>query len=130
MSKSHGTEANGANGAEANGHAHGQSATPNIDPAAHADDTMAKVLTVGVIGLAVALWEVALIPGMIIGAGAMLVPEILPKLADGAQPMFRWAVRGAYNTGKKARHAFAEAQEQVHDIVAEANIEAARPPAA
>jgi hypothetical protein len=130
MSKNNGTETNGAHGAEETDHAHHHPAKPKIDPANQPDDIMAKVLTVGVIGVAAALWEVALIPGMIIGAGAMLVPAILPKLADGVQPMFRWAVRGAYNTGQKARHAFAEAQEQVHDIVAEANADAVRPPAA
>lgn len=89
------------------------------------DHMMTKVATVGVIGVAAALVEVALVPGIIIGIGAMLVPSVLPKIADGVQPAFRSVVRGAYHVGQKARHAFAEAQEQVHDIVAEVDAEKA-----
>jgi hypothetical protein len=89
------------------------------------DDMVTKVATVGVIGVAAALVEVALVPGIIIGIGAMLVPSVLPKIADGVQPAFRSIVRGAYHVGQRARHAFAEAQEQVHDIVAEADAEKA-----
>lgn len=86
-------------------------------------DLMTKAVTVGVIGVGVALFEAALIPGMIIGVCAMLAPKALPKIGATVQPAFRSAVRGAYKVGQKARHAFAEAQEQVHDIVAEANAE-------
>jgi len=78
-----------------------------------------------VIGVAAALVEVALVPGILIGIGAMLVPSVLPKIVDGVQPAFRSVVRGAYHVGQKARHAFAEAQEQVQDIVAEVDAEAA-----
>lgn len=127
MSKSHETEANSVDSAETIHEAHAEAVTPNAEAAKPCDDTMTKVVTVGVVGVVAALWEAALIPGMIIGVGAMLVPAALPKLAETAQPMFRWAVRGAYSAGQKARHAFAEAQEQVHDIVAEAD--AVRPPA-
>jgi hypothetical protein len=86
-------------------------------------DFMTKAVTVGVIGVGVALFEAALIPGMIIGVCAMLAPKALPKVSASVQPAFRSAVRGAYKVGQKARHAFAEAQEQVHDIVAEAHAE-------
>jgi hypothetical protein len=90
-------------------------------------DLMTKAVTVGVIGVGVALFEAALIPGMIIGVAAMLAPKALPRIGAGMQPAFRSAVRGAYKVGQKARHAFAEAQEQVHDIVAEANAETGSP---
>ncbi len=85
------------------------------------DDLVAKATTVGVIGVGVALLDMALIPGMILGVGAMLVPKLLPRL----EPAFRWTVRGAYQLGQKTRHAFAEAHEQVQDIVAETKATAA-----
>ncbi len=115
------TAVNGAAG----DHAHAEPAAAPSTGWTAPDDMMTKVATVGVIGVAAALVEVALVPGIIIGIGAMLVPKVMPKIADGVQPAFRSVVRGAYHVGQKARHAFAEAQEQVHDIVAEADAEKA-----
>ncbi len=112
-----------ANGA-AGDHSHAEPATSTSSWTAP-DQMVTKVATVGVIGVAAALVEVALVPGILIGIGAMLVPSVLPKIADGVQPAFRSVVRGAYHVGQKARHAFAEAQEQVQDIVAEVDAEAA-----
>ena len=85
------------------------------------DDVIVATATVGIICVGAALIETALIPGMIIGVAAMLVPKALPKLGAAVEPVFRGAVRGAYKLGQKARHVMAEAQEQVHDIVAEEN---------
>jgi len=84
-----------------------------------ADDFMVKAATVGVIGLGVALFEAALIPGMIIGVAAMLAPKALPKLGATVEPAFRCAVRGAYRLGQRTRHVVAEAQEQIRDIAVE-----------
>ncbi|MBV8654374.1 MAG: DUF5132 domain-containing protein, partial [Alphaproteobacteria bacterium] len=78
----------------------------------------------------VALFEAALIPGMIIGVAAMLAPKALPALGTTVEPAFRATVRGAVKLGQKARHAMAEAQEQVRDIVAETDAESAPPPKA
>jgi hypothetical protein len=64
---------------------------------------------------------------MIIGGAAVLAPKYLPKLGTALQPIFKSAVRGAYKVGKKTRHAFAEAKEQVSDIVAEADAEHVAP---
>jgi hypothetical protein len=89
------------------------------------DDVGTTVAVVGVVAVGAAIFEAALIPGIILGVGAMLVPKVLPKLGESLQPAFRATVRGAYKAGRKARHAFAEAQEQVHDVVAEAKAESA-----
>lgn len=99
------------------------------EAATRRDELMVKVATVGVIGIGAALFEAALIPGMVLGVAAMLLPTAMPKLAAGAQPVVRSVVRGAYHAGRRARHAVAEAQEQVQDIVAEANAETAAPSA-
>ena len=87
------------------------------------DNALTTGAVVGVVAVGAVIFEAALIPGMILGVAAMLVPKVLPNLADGVQPAFRATVRGAYKVGQKARHAFAEAQEQVHDAVAEAKAE-------
>ena len=80
---------------------------------------------VGVVAVGALIFEAALIPGMILGVGAMLVPKVLPRLGEGLQPVFRGTVRGAYKAGTSARHAFAQAKEQVHNVVAETKADSA-----
>jgi hypothetical protein len=87
------------------------------------DDIATTAAVVGVVAVGAVIFEAALIPGMILGVGAMLVPKVLPRLGEGLEPAFRATVRGAYKVGRKARHAFAEAKEQVHDVVAETEAE-------
>ena len=91
------------------------------DPIANEAVTVAA--TVAVVAVGVALFEVALLPGMAIGVAAMLAPKYVPKLGAALTPMFKSTVRGAYKFGQKTREVVAEAKEQVHDIVAEANAE-------
>jgi hypothetical protein len=91
--------------------------------------------TVGVVAVGVALFEAALLPGMVIGVAAMLAPKYVPKMGAALTPMFKSTVRGAYKFGQKTREMVAEAKEQVHDIVAEVHAEddiakAAQKPAA
>jgi hypothetical protein len=88
-------------------------------------DAATTAAVVGVVAVGALIFEAALIPGMILGVGAMLVPKVLPRLGEGLQPAFRATVRGAYKAGRKASYAFAEAKEQVNDVVAEAKAESA-----
>jgi hypothetical protein len=90
-------------------------------------DFTTKVATVGVICVGAAIIEAALIPGMIVGAAAVLAPKYAPKLTSSPQPMFRSVVRCAYKMGRKAKEAAAEAKEHVHDIVAEVHAEDGAP---
>lgn len=87
------------------------------------DDFVASAVTFGVIFVGAALIEAALIPGMIVGAAAVLAPKYLPKIGAGLEPLVKGAVRGAYKFGQKAREVVAEAQEHVNDIMAEVNAE-------
>ena len=89
------------------------------EPVGDGDDFVVAATTVGIICVGAALFEAALIPGMVIGVAAMLAPKALPKLGAAVEPAFRGAVRGTYKLGQKARHIMAEAEEQVHDVVAE-----------
>jgi hypothetical protein len=94
---------------------------PAAETAGDGNDFVVAAATVGVICVGAALFEAALIPGMIIGVAAMLVPKALPRLGAAVEPVFRGAVRGTYKLGQKVRHMMAEAQEQVQDIIAEEN---------
>lgn len=82
------------------------------------------VATVVVVAAGAALFEAALIPGIAIGVAAVAAPKYLPKLAAALNPLFKSTVRGTYKLAQKSREMFAEAQEQVHDIVAEVKAEA------
>jgi hypothetical protein len=96
--------------------------------------------TVGVIAVAAAVVEAALIPGIVVGVVAMLAPRYLPGISAGFQPAMRGTVRSAYKLGRKTKAAVAEAREHMQDIVAEVHAEtlgggtqaapAAKPPAA
>lgn len=56
--------------------------------AAPARDFIATAVTVGVVAAGVALFEVALLPGMLIGGAAVLAPKALPALRRRLEPLF------------------------------------------
>jgi hypothetical protein len=95
---------------------------------AHDDQDMGglnkTVATVVVVAAGAALFEAALLPGIVIGVAAVAAPKYLPKLAGALNPLFKSTVRGTYKFAQKSREMFAEAHEQVHDIVAEVKAEA------
>jgi hypothetical protein len=86
-------------------------------------DMVATVATVAVVGVAAAAFEVALLPGIVLGVAAVAVPRYFPKMGAALNPLFRSTVRGAYKLGHKTREMMAEAQEQFHDIAAEVHAE-------
>jgi hypothetical protein len=88
-------------------------------------DVVTTVTTIGVIGVAAALFDLALIPGIIIGVAAAYAPKYVPQIGERLQPLFSYTVRGAYKATRKARSAIAEAQERMHDIAAEVEAEEA-----
>ena len=61
---------------------------------------------------------------------AVAVPRYLPKIGATLNPLFRSTVRSAYKIGQKTKEMFAEAQKQVHDIVAEVDAKRDLDPAA
>jgi hypothetical protein len=77
----------------------------------------------GVVGIAAAAFEVALLPGIVLGVAAVAAPKYLPKMGAALNPLFRSTVRGAYKIGQKTKEVLAEAHEQVNDIVAEVHAE-------
>lgn len=77
-----------------------------------------KAITAGVIIVGAAVIETALLPGMVIGAIAIL--------ASGyGEKWLKAGIKHGYRAARASREAFAEATEQVHDLVAEVNAEGA-----
>ena len=64
--------------------------------------------TVVVVAAGVAIFEMALLPGLVLGVAAMAAPKYLPKLSEALGPAFKSTVRGA-------RDALADAREHVAD---------------
>lgn len=77
------------------------------------------VATAAAIVVGAALIEVELIPGLIIGAGAILLGKLFPEMSGYVRPVVKSAVRAGFSMSQKAREVMAEASEQVHDLVAE-----------
>jgi uncharacterized membrane protein len=65
-------------------------AAPTAQPLESLVNTAA---TIGVIAVGVALLDLALIPGMVIGGAAVLAPNLLPKLGRRLRPMLRSALQ-------------------------------------
>ncbi len=114
----HKSEAEDTHSPVANG-----AAEVEAEPEQENNDLVGKVVLVGAIGIGAALIESALIPGMIIGAAAVLAPKFVPEIGNRLRPLFKSSIRGAYKLTEKTREAFAEAHEQVQDIMAEARHE-------
>jgi hypothetical protein len=55
------------------------------------DNTVATIASVAVVGIGAAVFEAALIPGIIIGAAAMWLPSNYPKMGEALEPLLRTA---------------------------------------
>ena len=73
-------------------------------------ELVATVATVAVVGIGAAVFEAALLPGLVLGVAATCVPRFFPQIGSALQPLFRTTVRGAYQIGQKTREMVAEAQ--------------------
>jgi hypothetical protein len=86
-------------------------------------DLFPAVATVAVVGIGAAVFEAALLPGLILGVAAMCVPRYFPQIGSALQPLFKSTVRGVSQIGQKTREVVAEAHEQIQDMVAEVDAE-------
>jgi len=108
-----------------------------VDPEHDNDDGLteeetnivATVATVGAVGIGVALFEAALLPGLVLGVAAVAAPKFAPKLGSALGPIFKSTVRGVYKLGQKTKEFVAETNEHVQDIVAEVDAETKGKPA-
>jgi hypothetical protein len=87
----------------------------------------ASIATTAAIVVGAAMIEVELIPGLVIGAGAILLGKFFPEMSAYVRPAIKGAIRAGFFVSQKAREVMAETTEQMHDLVAEVLIEQARP---
>ncbi len=87
------------------------------------DDLVSRAAVVGAVVLGAAMFEAALIPGIILGAVAAYAPKFMPKIGERLQPLFHLTIRGVYKLGRKAKSAMGEVREQMNDIAAEVQAE-------
>jgi hypothetical protein len=71
-------------------------------------DFSAQIATIGVVAIGVAVVSAELLPGVVIGVAAALVPKCFPKLRTRWQPLFNSTVRRAYKLGRKAQSAIGD----------------------
>jgi hypothetical protein len=102
---------------------HSSNAHSEAEEAGATVEVSDSITTTVLVGLAVAVLQPELLPGMAIGAAAMLAPKVLPNLGGALRPLVKTAVRAGYATANKAMEMAAEAGEQMQDIIAEARAE-------
>jgi hypothetical protein len=76
--------------------------------------------TAAIAGVAVALINPSLLPGMAIGVAATMGSRLLPVISKILRPIVSTAVRAGYAVTVMTREAAAEVSEQIQDMVAEA----------
>ena len=79
--------------------------------------------TAAAIIVSAALIEIELIPGLIIGASAILLGKIFPEIGSYIRPAVKGVVRAGFSATHRVRQIIAEASEQVSDLVAEVHEE-------
>ena len=84
---------------------------------------MGGLATAAVIGVGAALIEAELVPGIVLGAAAMLLGKVFPQLNEGVRPLMKAAVGAGLAVADKTRTLLAEAGEQMQDVVAEVRAE-------
>ena len=87
------------------------------------DMAVATAATVAVVGVGAVVFEVALIPGIVLGVAAALAPQLAPRVRSALNPVFRGAVGHSYRLGLKSRRVLAKAQDHVRDFVADVTAE-------
>lgn len=88
-------------------------------------DSTGGVAATAALALGAALIEVELLPGILLGAGAMLLGAALPRLRASARPMFKSVVAAGLAAYDSSRRAVAGAAGQMEEMMGEVRREAA-----
>jgi hypothetical protein len=124
----------GEKGSGERGHAEGragsepgsnQRSEPHAVEEVPGDALVPQLGIAALVGVAVAAVEAELLPGLLIGVGAMLAPKLVPGVGKVVRPLGKILVRVGYEVAVKAQEIVAEASEQVQDMVAEIKTEKA-----
>lgn len=86
-------------------------------------EDVSAVTTAAVVGVAAAVIEAELIPGILIGTGALIVGKMFPRVVRGMRPVAKTLIRSGIALTDKTREVMSEMGEQFQDMVAEARAE-------
>lgn len=75
------------------------------------------------VGVAAAMLEAELLPGIAIGAAAIMVGKMFPRIARAFRPVAKTVVRTGVSVADKGREMVAETGGQMQDMVAEVRAE-------
>ena len=94
------------------------------------EQTKSELAAAAVVGVAAVLIEIELLPGILLGVAAMMVPKLLPGLANSAGPFVKTALGLGYKAVAKTQQLIAEAVDHAQDMLAEIKADASSKPAA
>jgi hypothetical protein len=80
-----------------------------------------------VVGAIAALVKAELLPGILLGVGAMMVAKLFPGITDQIQPLLKSTLGMGYKAMGKTQKLIAEASDRAQDILAEIKAEAGKP---
>ena len=89
------------------------------EPEDQDSDIGPQIGTVALVAVAAALLQAELLPAILIGAGAALMPRLLPRAGYLVRPVLKTVIRAAFVAQQWA----AEGSEQVQDAIAEVQAE-------
>ena len=93
------------------------------------EETRSELTAAAVVGVAAVLVEAELLPGILLGVAAMMLPKIFPGITDFARPLVKSSIGLGYKAMVKTQQLVAEASDHAQDMLAEIRSEARRAPA-
>lgn len=88
--------------------------------------TRSELATAAVVGVAALLIEIELLPGILLGVGAMMIPKLFPGVTDMVRPLMKSTIALGYKAMAKTQQLVAEASDHAQDMLAEIRAEAGR----
>ena len=90
------------------------------------EQTRSELVTAAVIGAAAVLIEIELLPGILLGVAAMMVPKLFPGVTNFARPLMKSTIGLGYRAMAKTQQLVAEASDHAQDMLAEIRVESER----
>ena len=90
------------------------------------EQTRSELATAAVIGAAALLIEIELLPGILLGVAAMMIPKLFPGVTNFARPLMKSTIGLGYRAMAKTQQLVAEASDHAQDMLAEIRVESER----
>jgi hypothetical protein len=88
--------------------------------------TRSELATAAVVGLAAIIVEIELLPGILLGVAAMMLPKLFPGLPELGRPLIKSTIGLGYKAMAQAQQLVAEASDRAQDMLAEIKADTAR----